>query len=152
MFKYSVQLFWSENDQEYVALVPEFPYLSVLDKKPDRAVREAVMVTKAVLEGFAERGIQPPEPQVLSSYSGQIRVRMPRTLHQKLAGRARREDVSLNTLIVSLLAEGVGAMEELPLVERNARRPKRKAVEVESERLVEPEAAPGKRTAAGEKR
>ena len=35
------------------------------------------------------------------------------------------EDVSLNTLIVSLLAEGIGAMEELPLVERKARRPKR---------------------------
>ena len=125
MFKYSMQLFWSEEDGEYVALIPEFPYLSALAKKPDRAVREAVMVAEAFLEDMAEVGETPPEPQVLSSFSGQIRLRMPRTLHQRLAGRARMEDVSLNTLIVSLLAEGIGAMDELPLEERKTRRPKR---------------------------
>jgi antitoxin HicB len=131
VFKYSMQIFWSEEDGEYVALVPEFPYLSALAKKPDKAVREAVMVTEAVLESLADQGQEPPEPQILSSFSGQIRVRMPRTLHRKLAGRARMEDVSLNTLIVSLLAEGIGAMEELPLVERKARRPKRRAAGAE---------------------
>ncbi len=78
-----------------------------------------------IMEVMTERGESPPEPQILSSFSGQIRVRMPRTLHRKLAGRARMEHVSLNTLIVSLLAEGIGAMEEVPLVERGARRPKR---------------------------
>ncbi len=127
MFKYSMQLFWSEEDGEYVALIPEFPYLSALSKKPDQAVREALMVAEAFLEDMAETGDEPPEPQVLSSFSGQTRVRMPRTLHQRLAGRARMEDVSLNTLIVSLLAEGIGAMDTLPVGERKTRRPKRNA-------------------------
>ena len=116
-----MQLFWSEEDCEYVALVPEFPHLSVLDKKPERAVREAVMVAEAFVDGMEQCGETPPEPQVLSSFSGQIRVRMPRTLHQKLAGRARMEDVSLNTLIVSLLAEGIGAREDVPQMERGGR-------------------------------
>jgi hypothetical protein len=74
---------------------------------------------------MTERGEGPPEPQILSGFSGPIRVRMPRTLHRKLAGRAWMEHVCLNTLIVSLLADGIGAMEEVPLVERRARRPKR---------------------------
>ena len=132
MFKYSMQLFWSEEDGEYVALIPEFPHLSALAKKPEKAVREAVMVAEAFLEDIAECGETPPEPQILSSFSGQMRVRMPRTLHQKLAGRARMEDVSLNTLIVSLLAEGIGAMSELPLAERTTRRPKRRATVTKS--------------------
>jgi antitoxin HicB len=127
MFKYSMQLFWSEEDGEYVALIPEFPHLNALAKTPEEAAREAQVVAGLFLEDMAEIGEQPPEPQVLSSFSGQIRVRMPRTLHQKLAGRARMEDVSLNTLMVSMLAEGIGATGELPLVERKGRRPKRES-------------------------
>jgi antitoxin HicB len=128
MHKYSFHLFWSDDDGEYVALIPEFPHLSALAGTPEEAVREAQVVVDLVLEDMAEIGETPPEAQVLSSFSGQIRVRMPRTLHQRLAGRARMEDVSLNTLIVSLLAEGIGAMDELPLEERKTRRPKRAAV------------------------
>jgi predicted HicB family RNase H-like nuclease len=131
-FKYSMQLFWSDDDQEYVAIIPEFAHLSALAKTPQDAVREALVAADAFLEDMVEVGEEPPEPLVLSSFSGQTRVRMPRTLHQKLAGRARMEDVSLNTLIVSLLAESIGASEDVQAVKRAARRPgrtRRKAVE-----------------------
>jgi antitoxin HicB len=36
--------------------------------------------------------------------SGRLLVRMPRSLHRALAERAAREGVSLNTLVISLLA------------------------------------------------
>ena len=134
MSNYSFQVFWSDEDGEYVASLPEFPHLSALAATPEGAVREAQVVLEMVLDHMAEIGEEPPEPQVVSSFSGQMRVRMPRTLHQKLAGRARIEDVSLNTLIVSLLAEGIGAMETLPLGERKTRRPKRMAGEVAAQR------------------
>jgi predicted RNase H-like HicB family nuclease len=123
VFQYSMQLFWSDEDAGYVALVPEFPHLSAFGDDPEEAAREARLAASLLEEVMAEQGEMLPDPQILSSFSGQIRVRMPRTLHQKLAGRARMEDVSLNTLMVSLLAEGIGAMEQLPL-ERKARRPK----------------------------
>jgi hypothetical protein len=108
-----------------------------------------VMVTETALEILAAQGLDPPEPQILSSFSGQMRVRMPRTLHQKLAGRARMEDVSLNTLIVSILAEGIGAMETLPSGERKTRRPKRIAGEVAAQREDAEERSPGHRKALG---
>ena len=126
MFKYSMQLFWSEEDKEYVALIPEFPHLSALAGTPEEAVREAQVVAGLFLEVIAERGEDAPQPQILSRYSGEIRVRMPRTLHQKLAGRAQMENVSLNTLMVTLLAEGIGAREELPAIEDRARGPRKK--------------------------
>jgi len=127
MFKYSMQLFWSDEDGEYVAVVPEFPYLSALAGTPGQAASELTAVIDTVLEVMAEKGDVPPEPQILSSFSGQLRVRLPRTLHQRLAGRAKMEDVSLNTLIVSLLAEGIGAAEALGADGRKTRRPKRSA-------------------------
>ena len=40
-------------------------------------------------------------------YSGQFRVRLPKELHAALADRAQQEHVSLNTLIVALLAGAV---------------------------------------------
>lgn len=123
MFRYSMQLIWSDEDQEYVASIPEFPHLKALAQTPEEAVREAQVVAGLFLEDMAECDEEPPEPKVLSGFSGEIRVRMPRTLHQKLAGWAAVENVSLNTLIVTLLAEGIGARGELPAIEVRARRP-----------------------------
>lgn len=121
MFRYSMQLFFSEEDNEYVALVPEFPHLSALAATPDDAVREAQVAAEAFLEDMAATGEEPPLPQMLSSFSGQLRLRMPRSLHRRLAGRARMEGVSLNTMIVSLLAESAGRDEDSPAGAREDR-------------------------------
>jgi len=41
-------------------------------------------------------------------YSGQLRLRMPTSLHREIAERAEKEGVSLNTYMLYLLAKGVG--------------------------------------------
>lgn len=43
-----------------------------------------------------------------TDFSGNIRLRLPEDLHRALAELAEAEGVSLNTMMVSLLAEGVG--------------------------------------------
>ncbi|MBS1222642.1 MAG: hypothetical protein H6R23_2262, partial [Proteobacteria bacterium] len=37
--------------------------------------------------------------------------RLPKSLHAKLAARARQEGVSLNTLVLAFIAEGLGRRE-----------------------------------------
>jgi hypothetical protein len=49
----------------------------------------------------AELGYTPPSKR----YSGTFRVRVPKDLHRTLAAQAERQGVSLNTLIVSYLAD-----------------------------------------------
>jgi len=44
----------------------------------------------------------------MSEHSGQFRVRLPTDLHAALAAEAARQGVSLNTLIVALVAGGIG--------------------------------------------
>jgi predicted RNase H-like HicB family nuclease len=46
-----------------------------------------------------------PEPSYPEEYSGRFNLRLPRSLHRRLAEQARHEGVSLNQLAVSLLAE-----------------------------------------------
>ncbi|MEM9103981.1 MAG: type II toxin-antitoxin system HicB family antitoxin [Pseudomonadota bacterium] len=49
-----------------------------------------------------------PKPRVLSKQSGKWLQRVPKSLHLKLVERAKLEGVSLNTLVVSLLAQSLG--------------------------------------------
>ena len=44
--------------------------------------------------------------------SGKFVQRVPKTLHAKLAALARQEGVSLNTLVLTFIAEGMGTREE----------------------------------------
>jgi antitoxin HicB len=55
----------------------------------------------------AVRRIPPPSVEPSEGYSGKWQLRTPESLHRRLAERAKREGVSLNTLAVTLLAEGL---------------------------------------------
>ncbi len=59
--------------------------------------QDAVVAWKKVAEEFGDK----------AGTSGQWRLRVPRTLHRRLHERAKTEGVSLNTLAVSLLSEGL---------------------------------------------
>lgn len=57
----------------------------------------------------AGRPVPAPSGNPADGYSGKWAQRAPKSLHRRLADRARVEGVSRNTLAVALLAEGVGA-------------------------------------------
>jgi len=50
-------------------------------------------------------------PETAQPMSGKFVQRVPKSLHAKLAALARKEGVSLNSLVLSLIAEGVGIRE-----------------------------------------
>lgn len=55
-----------------------------------------------------ELGRPVPPPSDDSKFSGRWLIRTPKSLHRKLAELSKNEGVSLNTLTVCLLAEGIG--------------------------------------------
>ncbi len=57
-----------------------------------------------------ELGHPVPKPSS-SGASGKFVARLPKTLHARLAARARQEGVSMNTLVATFLAEGMGRRE-----------------------------------------
>lgn len=56
------------------------------------------------LEVKLENNLPVPEPENADKYSGKFNIRIPRTLHQRLAIEADKEGVSLNTLVLYKLA------------------------------------------------
>ena len=109
MNKYSTNVRWSDEDACFVAVCPEFPDLSGLGETRDRAVAELEIVLAAAIDVYQAEEWSLPEPHGLGSFSGKVLVRMPKRLHATLAQQAEREGVSLNTLMITLLAEATGA-------------------------------------------
>jgi predicted RNase H-like HicB family nuclease len=105
MFKYSVITKWSDEDDGFIATIPELPGLSAFGITQKKAISELEVATEAYLETLKESGEELPVADKLIPYSGQIRLRMPKKLHKELAEQAELEGISLNTHMISLLSE-----------------------------------------------
>jgi predicted RNase H-like HicB family nuclease len=109
MNKYSFNLAWSDEDEGFIATCPEFPGLTAFGETAEEALSEASVALSLFIETYKEDGISLPEPKTLHNYSGQFRLRLPKSLHGSLATRAESEGVSLNSLILSYLSQAVSA-------------------------------------------
>jgi len=58
-----------------------------------------------VVEDQAEGGyvISLPEPETLEEYSGQFKLRIPRSLHRSLEEHSKREGISMNQYCLYLI-------------------------------------------------
>lgn len=107
-FRYRIVVEWSDEDRVFVARVPALPGCAAHGKTAEQATREARRAAEAILAVLREDGDPPPPEDIAADYSGQIRLRLARSLHERLARLATAEGVSLNQLMVTLLAEGAG--------------------------------------------
>jgi len=103
MIKYSVSITWSEEDEGFIAIVPELNGLSVFGKTYKEASEEIEIAIENFLKTLEDEGIPVPKPKKLEEYSGQTRLRMPKKLHRILTSDASNEGVSLNAYMVFLL-------------------------------------------------
>lgn len=105
MSKYTSVVRWSEEDACYIATSPEFEHLSAFGDTQEEAIAELAVARELVIRVMEEDGQPIPEPQQVEDCSGQFRLRLPKSLHRRLAETARHEGVSLNTFVLSLLTE-----------------------------------------------
>lgn len=111
--KYSMSIFWSDEDGAFVALSPDFPGLSAFGGTREEAVHEADEALVAMTESLRDDQEDLPAPRLLPRHSGQLRIRIPKSLHTRLVLEAERQGVSLNTLIAGLLEQGQSRKEAL---------------------------------------
>jgi len=109
MNKYSISIFWSDEDDGYIAVSPEFPGLSAFGKSLEDAIAEVRVALQLFMDSYSDEGLPLPKPQGLQTYSGQFRVRLPKSMHRQAAQLAIGEGISLNSFIVAAVAEKVGA-------------------------------------------
>lgn len=95
---YAYKIEWSEEDEEYVGTVLEFPGLSWLDESPIEALNGIQQVTQECVEDMVKRGEEPPVPFSEKHYSGKFMVRVTPHAHRMLAEEAAEQGVSLNRI------------------------------------------------------
>ncbi len=62
-------MFWSNEDQGYIALVPEFKNLSAFGETPEKALMEAKLLIQDYIEIYNEEGISIPKPNTVSTFT-----------------------------------------------------------------------------------
>lgn len=107
MNKYKFDISWSPNDDGFIATCPEFPGLSAFGESRAKALAEAEIALKLFIESYLEDGEALPEPETVRDYSGQIRLRLPKSLHGQAAKLAADDGISLNQYICLSLQEKV---------------------------------------------
>ena len=100
MNNYKFDLAWSVEDEGYIATCPEFVGLSAFGETANEALAEAQVALKLFIEAYKEKDIPLPEPKTVQDYSGQIRLRLPKSLHGQAAKTAAEDGISLNQLIL----------------------------------------------------
>lgn len=63
MTDYHINVFWSEEDDCYVADIPDLKYCSAFGKTPEEALKEVLVAKKLWLEEARENGDPIPEPR-----------------------------------------------------------------------------------------
>jgi predicted RNase H-like HicB family nuclease len=105
MEKYPVSIKWSDEDEGYIATIPGIQGLSAFGEEPDVALSELKIAAKAYFESLKQAGKPMPVLEKVIPFSGQLRLRMPKSLHGELSQAAKSEGVSLNTHIITLLSK-----------------------------------------------
>ena len=73
----------------------------------EEAVENGEDAKRQWLIAALEDGVSIPEPLEAEEFSGQFRLRMPKSLHKYLADRARAEGISMNQYCIYLLSQNV---------------------------------------------
>ena len=68
MNKYHIDVFYSEDDEGYIANIPDLQYCSAFGETPQDALREVLIAQELWLESAQENGIKIPEAKYKPLY------------------------------------------------------------------------------------
>lgn len=110
----------------YVAEIEDLPGCITEGETLEEITQRIENARKAWIETAYEDGMEIPLPRTHEQYSGKFMVRIPKYLHRRLAERAKREGVSLNQYVESILAQGASAQDVsekiIALLEKKSRK------------------------------
>lgn len=101
---YRMEIVEDKDEGGFVVTYPDLPGCISCGETIESAVANAVDAKKVWLEAAIEEGIEIQEPDGLDDYSGQFKLRIPRSLHRILAEHSKREGISMNQYCVYLLS------------------------------------------------
>ena len=102
---YRMEIIPDTAEGGYVVRFPELPGCLTCADTLEDAVLNAADCKKEWLTAAMEDGIDIPEPISEEEYSGQFKLRIPKSLHKSLAEHSKAEGISINQYCLYLLAK-----------------------------------------------
>ena len=109
-YKVEISKLSNEDGGGYLAYIPLIECYGDGETAED-AIAEVYSVAEALIKIAVEDGKEIPQPQYYKDeyeFSGKLSVRLPKNLHKQVSERAKVEDCSINQLISTYIAMGVG--------------------------------------------
>ncbi|OGQ04735.1 MAG: hypothetical protein A3F82_08250 [Deltaproteobacteria bacterium RIFCSPLOWO2_12_FULL_44_12] len=104
MLPFEVHLFYSEEDEGFIATVHELAGCSAFGKTAEEALKEVEVAAKLWIQAAKKEKREIPEPIMSKKFSGKFALRMPKELHRELERESKEQGVSLNQWILFKLA------------------------------------------------
>ena len=102
---YKMEIVADSIEGGYVVSFPELQGCISNGDTVEEAVNNANDAKKEWLTAAIEEGISISEPAAITSYSGQFKLRLPKSLHKTLSEKAKEEGISMNQYCVYLLSK-----------------------------------------------
>ena len=107
-YPFEVRPLSADEGGGYLVSFPDFAECISDGYTVDEAVENGRDALKATVATLKARKLPVPAPNSGGVASGKFVARVPKTVHAQLAVRARTEGVSLNALVLTFIAHGLG--------------------------------------------
>lgn len=101
---YKIEIVKDNEFNSYVALCPELKGCITTGETEYEALKNLEDAKRVWLEDALKSDSNVPEPEAMRKYSGEFKLRMPKSLHKKLAEHSRDEGISMNQYCIMLLS------------------------------------------------
>ena len=107
---YDIKIKPLSDDKEivYEANITELPDSSDYGDTPEEAYERAISTLYGAHELYKESGRKFPSPK--SKYTGRITLRLPRFVHKSVVLNSKKEDVSINQLLLTIIIDGLARL------------------------------------------
>ena len=102
---YRMEVIPDEAEGGYCVSFPDLPGCMTCGESLEAAIANAQDCKKTWISAQLEDGNEIAEPMSVEEYSGQFKLRIPKSLHKELAERSKLEGLSMNQYCVYLLSK-----------------------------------------------
>jgi antitoxin HicB len=107
-YPFEVRPLAADEGGGYLISFPDFAECISDGASVDEAINNGQDALKATIAALRAKKLPVPAPNSGGVASGKFVARVPKTVHAQLAMRARAEGVSLNALVLTFIAQGLG--------------------------------------------
>ncbi len=109
-YPFTIRHLSNEEGTGYLIEFPDLPGCMSDGETIEEAIKNGKDAVRDWMETAKEMRRSIPKPGELESQSGKWVQRVPKSIHLRLVNKAKEEGVSLNTLVITMLAESLGSV------------------------------------------